>query len=1083
LQASWRYFTVAGQELAEFNPEQLSYTVQLPAGATQAPQIEAVATDAPYALVNISLPDVLPGTATITVTAEDGITQEVYTVDLNVKTNIDYTWYRFGYPNTPSFGSQYELAYENYNWGQVLGYPLLCGPIAGKTGDAPAAWAIWELKAPTGKAINSFNVVTIVQFEKPGELDGHVYVEWSSDPAGPWTRMYAHSWAVAWSSSTGQGAVTLQTPLTVVYLRLAADRVSAVGYWTNPGNLRFGAFEAKGTLTDLSSQHSVIAPADAPVSADGESSCEVEVTLRDFTGEIALDIPYLVTLSVDENLKLQSASQTLTQDGKARFRVSTASSSIDEVKGNVYAAVAGTSLAVQTELTFAGRLLVETDGVPAYSRFLEPQRRFTPGLPQERQPAADVPADGASGWQVTIQLVNKDGPVRNRKVAIAETEGALLAPEDFTPAFQLTDDNGQASFRVTMAGNLTDRQVVKVKLNVEGDSAYLAQELAFIPMTELALYVVSVNPAWDEQAFETISPVEVQFNLPIALREAESKLLLTAGGQTQSFVYAGAGDPLFTTAGNMLTLRTPRLGHRQNYTAALEGVYSDDNSQELDSFSWQFRAIDSRAPAVAVEGGLLAVSPLPWAVQVPLTTEVSALFTEDLLTGGDNLPAGLAILVEDAQGKRLQTEDLAYQPAESLDSFSRLTFQLSGLERDQTYSVTLQGAKDLAGLRMEPATWQFSTVTAETTLKVVKMLTEGNVYGEPLIQTAVAVYFNQFLAQNPAVQAELAAQQSQQTYQGTVEYLEQAGKTVGLKITLGFPLDYDTGYEVRLTGVSSEAGQSFAGIAGRFITEPRGSGLVEIAGAGEYSFALPHPSGRSVNLKLKTLSALGGSFELRNASVHRYEELVAGIYNQRLSLTDSIFELSGQKDGAALRGKLPEPVVLTIPYPDDGNGFAEDLAGNQVATSSLKIFRWDEAHGQWLPVGGEVNARYQTVSCAVEHFGLYALMASQEAAARDLLSETFLTVNPIRVEPGARGETTLRFYLKEEATVTVKLFDRNGRLVSVLVDRQPYAAGDSGVTFDGKALGRPLPRGLYVMQLYASSDQLSAFYNDVLGIW
>lgn len=75
---------VGGTDLADFDKKTFEYNVPLPASTASAPKVTVTTEDAhAYAVVNQA--DKFPGTATITVTAEDGLTVGTYKVDFKVK--------------------------------------------------------------------------------------------------------------------------------------------------------------------------------------------------------------------------------------------------------------------------------------------------------------------------------------------------------------------------------------------------------------------------------------------------------------------------------------------------------------------------------------------------------------------------------------------------------------------------------------------------------------------------------------------------------------------------------------------------------------------------------------------------------------------------------------------------------------------------------------------------------------------------------------------------------------------------------------------------------------------------------------
>ncbi len=81
--------SVDGEDLADFDPETLTYTVTLPAtyDTSVMPDVEAVATDAEEATVNIT-EVTAPGTASIEVTAHDGSTKLTYSVTFEVESSV-----------------------------------------------------------------------------------------------------------------------------------------------------------------------------------------------------------------------------------------------------------------------------------------------------------------------------------------------------------------------------------------------------------------------------------------------------------------------------------------------------------------------------------------------------------------------------------------------------------------------------------------------------------------------------------------------------------------------------------------------------------------------------------------------------------------------------------------------------------------------------------------------------------------------------------------------------------------------------------------------------------------------------------
>jgi hypothetical protein len=81
---------INNEELIGFSSSNLNYEVELPTGTTSVPIISATASDT-SATVVITQASELPGTTTIVITAEDGVTQTTYTIEFTIAPNNDAT--------------------------------------------------------------------------------------------------------------------------------------------------------------------------------------------------------------------------------------------------------------------------------------------------------------------------------------------------------------------------------------------------------------------------------------------------------------------------------------------------------------------------------------------------------------------------------------------------------------------------------------------------------------------------------------------------------------------------------------------------------------------------------------------------------------------------------------------------------------------------------------------------------------------------------------------------------------------------------------------------------------------------------
>ncbi|MBK9302400.1 MAG: carboxypeptidase regulatory-like domain-containing protein [bacterium] len=172
--------------------------------------------------------------------------------------------------------------------------------------------------------------------------------------------------------------------------------------------------------------------------------------------------------------------------------------------------------------------------------------------------------------------------------------------------------------------------------------------------------------------------------------------------------------------------------------------------------------------------------------------------------------------------------------------------------------------------------------------------------------------------------------------------------------------------------------------------------------------------------------------------------------------------------------RLPGPLSLTLHYmqSDLPAGADED----QVA-----IFEYHAAANRWVLVGGNVNPDGNEVTVNTDHAGTYGLFW-----ARDLGYDTGEVVSGVTVSPnpfspngdGLYDQTTISFYLDREASITLEVYNIDGKLKTRLQETVSYTGDDdaqgrprrvAGLIWDGTdANGDPVPYGVYVLRLLAT---------------
>ncbi len=175
-----------------------------------------------------------------------------------------------------------------------------------------------------------------------------------------------------------------------------------------------------------------------------------------------------------------------------------------------------------------------------------------------------------------------------------------------------------------------------------------------------------------------------------------------------------------------------------------------------------------------------------------------------------------------------------------------------------------------------------------------------------------------------------------------------------------------------------------------------------------------------------------------------------------------------------LDDRLPGPLSLTLHYmqSDLPPGADED----QVA-----VFEYHAAANRWVLVGGNVNPDGNEVTINTDHAGTYGLFW-----ARDLGYDTGEVVSGVTISPnpfspngdGLYDQTTISFYLDREASITLEVYNIDGKLKARLQETVSYTGDDdaqgrprriAGLIWDGTdGNGDLVPYGVYVLRLLAT---------------
>ena len=258
-------------------------------------------------------------------------------------------------------------------------------------------------------------------------------------------------------------------------------------------------------------------------------------------------------------------------------------------------------------------------------------------------------------------------------------------------------------------------------------------------------------------------------------------------------------------------------------------------------------------------------------------------------------------------------------------------------------------------------------------------------------------------------------------------------------------------------------------------------------------------SGTSAVLRLSN----GAQLSLPAASVDRPTSVAIQFFNQG-SASSQPFDESGNAIPPPLNpqvrltraGGMPywyqilpidtnfrQPAELAIPVPSDIS-VVDGVTGLSRAitdaekTSQLKIvffdgMEWVTVGGRFVGLGSGPDPAQSYIVASVNHLSTFALALDQTPSVfigGPLL--TGISLNNTTFTPNGDGindTTTLSFALAEPASITVRVFDTSGELVSTVVQDVQVGAGAGSVQWDGsyQFASRKVPAGIYTMEIRA----------------
>jgi len=170
------------------------------------------------------------------------------------------------------------------------------------------------------------------------------------------------------------------------------------------------------------------------------------------------------------------------------------------------------------------------------------------------------------------------------------------------------------------------------------------------------------------------------------------------------------------------------------------------------------------------------------------------------------------------------------------------------------------------------------------------------------------------------------------------------------------------------------------------------------------------------------------------------------------------------------------PVLLSLHYPQ--------YSVQGIDENTLAIYEYNYKTDRWIYLGGNVNPYGNIIKANIQNPGTYGVFSNPaiDFAPNEIFSGVVFSPNPFSPNgDGLYDETNISFFLSQEATVTIEIFNIEGDRVRILKNLFAVTAEDvedniprriTGFTWDGKDnTGKTVPYGIYVARFTVTYSQ------------
>ncbi len=217
-------------------------------------------------------------------------------------------------------------------------------------------------------------------------------------------------------------------------------------------------------------------------------------------------------------------------------------------------------------------------------------------------------------------------------------------------------------------------------------------------------------------------------------------------------------------------------------------------------------------------------------------------------------------------------------------------------------------------------------------------------------------------------------------------------------------------------------------------------------------------------------------------------------FSQNVNIAVQIIEPPGMEEKAKritpvikispLQPLAKRPIQLIFDY--------RSAITSDFEPSELSLYFWDSFSKNWMAIASRVDTTNFLVETTINHFGIFALMASDEP---NIISPE-LTIQNIQFSPSLffapeNHQLTITYQIiapidqqANSVEVTMKIFNLYNQEVTILLDQFPRRIGNNVEVWSGRDMnGQIVPNGRYILLVLVDDGHTQAYEKQIITVF